>query len=88
MMKNIRGETPLDLASQFGHIDTVRSLFLSFIPFLPSLPLLLLLFHLSIIVTVYGCNGMIGLSSFGYLFVQVTSLISLEHPLTNIYICI
>jgi ankyrin repeat protein len=23
MMKNVHGETPLDLAAQFGHIDTV-----------------------------------------------------------------
>ena len=23
MMKNVRGETPLDLAAQFGHLDTV-----------------------------------------------------------------
>ncbi len=23
MLKNVRGETPLDLASQFGHVDTV-----------------------------------------------------------------
>ena len=23
MIKNIRGETPLDLAAQFGHVDTV-----------------------------------------------------------------
>ena len=25
MLKNIRGETPLDLASQFGHLDTVSA---------------------------------------------------------------